>query len=96
MELVIAADGSVRFIHDDGLMPLARALGDVTLRRASHVEPTEDGRWTADMGPSGGPVLLAADGEPFQTRAEALAAERVWLVEQGVPYCAPCAEAGAR
>ncbi len=46
-----------------------------TLRitRASFVEPGKGG-WTADMGPSAGPVL-----GPFGLRSEALRAERQWL-----------------
>ena len=51
------------------------ALGPAAIRRASHVEPTPDGRWTADLGPMDGPVL-----GPFTTRAAALDAEQVWLV----------------
>jgi hypothetical protein len=40
------------------------------------VEPTDDGKWTADMAPSDGPIL-----GPFVTRAEALDAESDWLHE---------------
>lgn len=92
MDLVFGADGTVTFIHDDAMMPLAREMGSLALRRASHVEPTDDGLWTADMGPVGGPVLHDVDGRPFTTRAAALAAERAWLEEHGVPFCAPCAD----
>lgn len=42
--------------------------------RASHVEPNDDGSWSADMAPSDGPVL-----GPFRTRSEALDAEVTWL-----------------
>ncbi len=58
---------------------------------ASTVSPGTIG-WIANMGPSGGNVLTSdrqggykeseppfLDGWPFQTRAEALAAERAWL-----------------
>lgn len=51
-------------------------LGAVRCTRASHVEPTSDGQWTADMGPVGGPVL-----GPYTLRSEALAAEVAWLEE---------------
>lgn len=47
---------------------------DVRTERASHVEPSADGGWTADMAPVGGPVL-----GPFPLRAQALSAEREWL-----------------
>ena len=42
--------------------------------RPAAIEPTPDGRWTADLGPAGGPVL-----GPFPRRSEALDAERAWL-----------------
>jgi hypothetical protein len=62
------------YADDPRLMTFMRALGVASIRRASHVEPTSDNRWTADMAPSGGPVL-----GPFDTRSEALAAEVEWL-----------------
>ncbi len=72
MELIIGPAGAIRAIYDEGL-ELA-ALGPVTIRRASHVEPGDDGRWYADLGPVRGPVL-----GPFSLRSEALAAEVAWL-----------------
>ena len=72
MLLVIAADGAVRFVYDERL-DLA-SLGAVAIQRASHVEPTPAGQWTADLTPVGGPVLGA-----FTRRSEALDAERAWL-----------------
>jgi hypothetical protein len=78
----IRPDGGVRFVYDDALRSLL-ALGRASLCRASHVEPTPDGRWTADLGPMDGPVL-----GPFETRAAALEAERSWLVRRfdaGIP-----------
>ena len=45
-------------------------FGRVALRRASHVEPTDDARWIADLSPVGGPIL-----GPYDKRSEALAAE---------------------
>ncbi|MFO0865664.1 MAG: hypothetical protein U0744_13595 [Gemmataceae bacterium] len=50
------------------------ALGTLTIRRASHVEPDADGAWHADLAPCGGPRL-----GPFSKRSEALAAESAWL-----------------
>ncbi len=73
VELIINADGGVRCISDEALD--LRALGKLQITRASHVEPDSDGNWFADMGPSSGPVL-----GPFETRGEALQAERGWLV----------------
>jgi len=74
MELVFAADGVARCIYGEELE--LHALGKLTIKRASHVEPDSEGCWWADMGPSGGPVL-----GPFTSRSEALQAERGWLLE---------------
>ena len=71
--IVISASGSLTFVWDDDLLPLFD-LGRSQISRASHVEPTAVGLWTADMAPSGGPVL-----GPFTFRREALNAEREWL-----------------
>lgn len=82
LELVVRPDGSVAAIYADALLPVLDALGgEPEIRRASHVEPAEGGGWTADMRPSGGPVLGDAVGAPFRTRAAALAAEVAWLRE---------------
>lgn len=72
--MTVTADGRLEFVWDDSLAAF-RALGETTIRRASHVEPVGD-QWTADMGPAGGPVL-----GPFDLRGDALAAERAWLAE---------------
>ena len=73
MELVVGADGTARCIYDEALD--LRALGKLQITRASHVEPDAEGYWSADMGPSGGPVL-----GPFRSRKDALGAEREWLL----------------
>jgi hypothetical protein len=70
----IQPDGAVRFLYEDAWRGLL-ALGAPTIRRASHVEPTPDGHWTADLGLMGGPRL-----GPFERRAESLDAEHAWLV----------------
>lgn len=71
--VVIDVAGALRFVWDDRLQPLCD-LGCPSIKRASHVEPSPAGGWSADMAPSGGPVL-----GPFVLRREALAAEREWL-----------------
>jgi hypothetical protein len=72
----IEPDGTATAIYDDTLVPVWRALGRVTIRRASHVEPVpgEPLDWQADLTPEGGPIL-----GPFPTRRAALDAERAWL-----------------
>lgn len=67
------SQGVVRGIYDDALAPLL-SIGRATINRASHVEPTRDGKWTADLSPVNGPVL-----GPFNSRAAALEAEREFL-----------------
>lgn len=74
MDLVIDALGQVRCLYGEEI-PLAR-LGAMGIRRASHVEPDDQGRWWADLAPAGGPVL-----GPFDRRSAALAAEENWLWE---------------
>lgn len=80
MELLIDASGTLRFIYSDELAAMTHDLGGAVIRRASHVEPTSDGRWTADMSPVSGPVL-----GPYDTRAEALAREVEWLRAAEIP-----------
>jgi hypothetical protein len=70
--IFIGADGLLRFVYDDDLLPLLD-LGTSAIERASYVEPACRG-WEADLAPSGGPVL-----GPFATRREALTAEVNWI-----------------
>lgn len=73
-------DGSLAAIHNDALTDLY-GEGQTTIRRASNVEPVMiDGKvmWVADMSPVDGPKL-----EPHSLRSDALAAEVVWLQENG-------------
>ncbi|HEV3300768.1 MAG TPA: hypothetical protein VG055_14055 [Planctomycetaceae bacterium] len=72
MELFIAPTGQVRYLYGEELDLVS--LGLLTIRRASHVEPTDGGRWTADLSPIGGPTL-----GPFDQRSQALAAETRWI-----------------
>jgi len=76
MTVTITSEGTIRFIYDDALAPLL-ALGESTVRRASHVEPTTGG-WSADLSPVSGPLL-----GPFALRSAALAAEVEWLQSHG-------------
>ena len=72
MQLVIQPDGAVRCLYGEELN--LKVLGRLSIRRGSHVEPTDDGQWTADLSPVNGPLL-----GPFRARSEALSAERKWL-----------------
>ena len=66
------ANGEAVFIYEDG-HPLL-GLGRSVIKRASHVEPDEDGMWVADMAPMGGGLLSSQ-----AIRARALRLEIIWL-----------------
>ncbi len=72
MKLLVRPDGTVLSIYQEAID--LTALGRPTIARASHVEPTPEGLWQADLTPVGGPVL-----GPFDRRSEALQAELDWL-----------------
>ena len=72
MQLFIDPTGGTRCLYGEAI-PL-RELGELTIRRASHVEPDESGRWWADLALCLGPRL-----GPFATRSIALLAEEHWL-----------------
>ena len=70
MQLVIYPNGSLACLYSEVLN--LSALGQISIARASHVEPDDDGHWCADI--IDGPTL-----GPFRLRSEALDAERDWL-----------------
>ena len=72
MQLIIDSRGRVRCVYAETI-DLAE-LGRLTISRGSHVEPDEEGRWSADLAPVGGPQL-----GPFPSRSDALSAEAEWL-----------------
>ena len=78
MQMLVQTTGAVRCVYGEEL-DLQR-LGRLTITRGSHVEPTADGQWTADMSPVTGPVL-----GPFPSRSDALTAERQWLEKHWLP-----------
>ena len=67
--LNIDSNGVIQFVYDDELKPLIEA-GEAEIRRASHVEPTNRGKWIADLSPVGGTRI-----GPCATRDEAIASE---------------------
>ncbi len=72
MQIVITSDGSMKCIYNDVLE--LHTLGQLQIRRGSHVEPTPEGDWMVDLSPVNGPQL-----GPFRKRQEALDAEIQWL-----------------
>ncbi len=78
MQLHISTSGGIRCVYGEDLN--LSQLGRLSIQRGSHVEPTSDGQWTADLSPVNGPQL-----GPFSTRHEALLAEVTWLNEHWLP-----------
>lgn len=74
MQLTVDPAGSMRCVYTEAI-DLA-SIGSLSIARASHVEPDDQGRWIADLAPVGGPRL-----GPFEQRSPALAAEQQWLDE---------------
>lgn len=72
MQVMIDPQGQVRCLYTEA-MDLA-ALGPLSIRRASQVEPDASGQWWADLSPVNGPCL-----GPYRLRSQALAAEQEWL-----------------
>jgi hypothetical protein len=75
MILHVSANGDVHCLYCEAI-DLA-SLGELRIRRASHVEPDEGGLWHADLSPVNGPKL-----GPFPSRSLALAAEAHWLEDR--------------
>jgi hypothetical protein len=72
MHLLVDVRGRVRCLYAEAID--LSTLGELAIRRASHVEPDRRGRWWADLAPLGGPRL-----GPFLHRSEALRAEAAWI-----------------
>jgi len=78
MILTISPQGTVRAVYTETID--LDALGQTTIRRASHVEPGPDG-WRAEI--VGGPTLGS-----FPKRSEAVLAEVAWI-EDNLLYPPP-------
>jgi hypothetical protein len=78
MMLIVNPQGVVRCLYDEAID--LTALGPLSLRRVSHVEPDEHGQWWADLSSVHGPKL-----GPFALRSAALDAEQHWLEYHLVP-----------
>jgi hypothetical protein len=63
-------------VYSDRAASFTKDLGKHATKRASHVEPGDDGNWYVDLSPSGGPVLGPF---AFDNKEAALAAELEWL-----------------
>ncbi len=78
MELVINSSGDIGCVYGEEVD--LSELGRLSIQRGSHVEPTADGQWTADLSPVHGPQL-----GPFDCRTQALEAEVAWLNQYWLP-----------
>ena len=78
IDLYLDCQGQMRCLYTEAIE--LSALGELSISRASHVEPDERGAWTADLSPAGGPVL-----GPFPRRSAALEAESAWLTQHVLP-----------
>jgi len=78
VELVINSSGDIRCVYGEAVN--LSELGRLSIQRGSHVEPTADGQWTADLSPVQGPQL-----GPFDCRTQALEAEVAWLNQYWLP-----------
>ncbi len=78
MELVINSSGDIRCVYGEAVN--LSELGRLSIQRGSHVEPTANGQWTADLSPVQGPQL-----GPFDCRTQALEAEVAWLNQYWLP-----------
>jgi hypothetical protein len=79
LEFFIPPTGDVMVLYQEFFE--TNSLGPLTITRASHVEPDQQGCWWADLEPVQGPKL-----GPFNTRTQAIEAETQWLTEQYLPY----------
>lgn len=84
-ELIVEADGEIRFVYDDELAEIVRSVGPLEIRRASHVEPSVlkggDAGWWANLRPVRGGIF-----GPFGARAAALDFEVAWLRDHDIPF----------
>ena len=80
MQIYVRPNGRAQCLYDEKIE--LRELGELDIKRASHVEPDEKnpGEWV-DLAPVGGPLFAG-----FKSRAEALAAEAKWLNEKMYYY----------
>ena len=76
MKIRIDPDGTVVMLYTEAI-DLGKIGKVISIRRASHVEPTAKMQWISDMSPSSGGIL-----GPFATRSAALDDERKWLEER--------------
>lgn len=100
IKVVIPRSGGPRALYSPAAQALLAPLGDIQIRRAACVEPTDNLssaalRWLEEHNTGEVPAdvwwvdLTAVDGPvlgPFNTRDYALKEEIEWLYEHGLPF----------
>ncbi len=77
MQVVVQPTGTIHCLYDESID--LSTLGQLTVRRASHVEPDRNGQWFVDLNPMDGPIL-----GPFPRRSDALTVESHWIEANGL------------
>lgn len=80
MKIILGVDGVVRYVYNDVIHKHMSTLGEATIKRATHVEPDENGMWYADLSPVGGEKITG-----FKTHKEAIDFELKWLSKHNIP-----------
>lgn len=81
--IFVSDEGDILFVYHDDVAEAFRELGyDVRPRRASHVEPAEDGTFYVDLAPSGGPRV-----EGWVRYDDAVAFEVAWITRHMPEIC---------
>lgn len=76
IKLEITTEGGLAMLHDDDFN--MKEFGQVQMKRASHVEPAEDGTWFVQSAKT-----LKMLKEGFETRKEALDWEKKYYSPDG-------------
>ena len=98
--IVVPPGGAARFVHDDVTTAMMGKLGNVSIRRASHVDQYLDLSDKAKLEvrhmlkqqppyPGWFADLSPSGGPvlgPFNTHSEAIKAELTWLFENNIPH----------
>ena len=77
MQAIVQPNGAIRCLYDESID--LSTVGQLSICRASHVEPDANGQWFADLSPMEGPIL-----GPFPRRSDALTAESNWIEANGL------------
>ena len=81
MNITIRIKGNqIRTIYNDELVSCLKRLGITKTKRATNVEPDDNGNWKIDLSPVNGPII-----DSFESRQKALNTEVEWLLYNHIP-----------